>query len=107
MKIGVTGFSLPTLDPRRRLSNIFKDLRENSFKRRILCPIFNHTPEEYNDDKNVHVKIFRVVIKSSLSEMIVCGCGSGETNPTIIHEDVGYPGLTQWVRDPVLKRGVV
>ena len=29
--------------------------------------------------------------------------GSAGTNPTSIHKDVGLiPGLTQWVKDPVL-----
>ena len=30
-------------------------------------------------------------------------CGSAVTNPTSIREDVGlFPGLTQWVKGPVL-----
>ena len=34
--------------------------------------------------------------------------GATETNPTSIHEDVGLiPGLTQWIRDPVMPWAVV
>ena len=35
-------------------------------------------------------------------------CGSVEMNPTSIREDAGLtPGLTQWVKDPVLPPAMV
>ena len=47
--------------------------------------------------------------KNSLSESFWSShCGAVETNLTSVHEDVGViPGLTQWVRDPVLPGAVV
>ena len=35
-------------------------------------------------------------------------CGIAVMNPSDIHEDVGLiPGLTQWVKNPVLLKAVV
>jgi len=41
--------------------------------------------------------------RASLKTPVVPFVAQGLTNPTRIHEDVGLiPGLTQWVKDPLL-----
>ena len=61
-----------------------KYLEENFRKERtIYCPV---------NQKRIALKIF---FGSS-------HCGTVETNPTSIHEDVGLiPGFVQWVGDPL------
>ena len=55
---------------------------------------YRHTTSEYLAKENEHAGSSR--------------CGTVETNPTRNHEVGGsIPGLTQWVRDPVLPRAVM
>ena len=43
------------------------------------------------------------VIEDIIDKVGSSHCGAAETNLTSIHEDLGLvPGLTQWVKDPVL-----
>ena len=57
---------------------------------------------ERNTRRNI-VKNITVGKKEKKKKKRSSHCGSGETNLTNIHEDVGsIPGLAQWVSDPVL-----
>ena len=66
---------------------------------------FHFTHNIFGDKDNhkviIKFKLFKKYFKTNF--LGSSHCGSMETNPISIHDDVGsMPGLTQWVRDLAL-----